>query len=322
MQLVSFCRELFFSYWWCDWVKASNKDCEGCDTCMDKYSLHVHAAGDSDAEALCQAKLDRKLLIAAREGQVTRANRLLRHGANIHCIGNYGRTPIHFAAQNCHKDMIELLLRARAKINAEDGNGNTPLHHAASSPYRKAGAEDIEMLIQAGGSVAYTNLNGETPLHKARSEQVVEALVRAGADVNCWDRNAQTPLHKTSRPDVAAALLRAGADVNNRDQRDLTPLYLLWQTRGIESAVSLTKIFVEAGADINESVNVRLDFIADSDNGADTLAAWIERHPPRMRCTYPFGPSRSMRAAHARRVAAHAEVLAFLKARNGEQGKN
>lgn len=317
MQLVSLCRELFFSYWWCDWVKASKKDDKTLDSFTGKQSLYLHPAGDSNAETLRQATLDRKLLIAAEKRQVSRAKRLLRLGANIHCIGNYGQTPIHVASQHCHKDTIDVLLRAGAKINAENGNDNTPLHLAAMHAVR---AENIEILVQAGGNVAHVNNRGETPLHKARSDGVVVTLSRAGADVDCRDGSGQTPLHKAATAKVAAALLRAGADVNCRDQSNLTPLHLVWQNAGTDDVVDLAKIYVDAGADLSACTNVPPNFVADADNKSWTPAAWIECQPPRMRCTYPFGPSRSMRAAHARRMAAHAEVLAFLKARSKEQG--
>lgn len=49
-----------------------------------------------------------------------------------------GWTPLHFAAFNGHKDVVELLLASRADVNAKDNEGYTPLHWAA-----ERGREDV-----------------------------------------------------------------------------------------------------------------------------------------------------------------------------------
>ena len=43
-----------------------------------------------------------------------------------------GETPLHLAAENGDKKMVELLLANQADVNATDGTGDTPLHLAVS----------------------------------------------------------------------------------------------------------------------------------------------------------------------------------------------
>lgn len=43
------------------------------------------------------------------------------------------RTPLHYAAANCHFHCIETLVTTGANINETDDWGRTPLHYAAAS---------------------------------------------------------------------------------------------------------------------------------------------------------------------------------------------
>ncbi len=54
--------------------------------------------------------------------------------------------PLHFAVEECSKEMIELLLASGADINAESEKGWTPLHYAT----RRGDKEIVEMLTERG----------------------------------------------------------------------------------------------------------------------------------------------------------------------------
>ena len=45
----------------------------------------------------------------------------------------YGRTPILWAAENGHADVVGLLMELGADIQKEDNYGRTPLHSAAAN---------------------------------------------------------------------------------------------------------------------------------------------------------------------------------------------
>jgi hypothetical protein len=110
---------------------------------------------------------------------------------------------------------------------------------------------------------------------------------------------------------VAGALLRAGADVNSRGLRNVTPLHLVWPH--LRNVIELAEVLVDAGADLNACA----DFAPMASPLADGLAwtplVWVQEDPPRMLCSYPFGPSRSVRASHDRRVAKYVAMVLLLQ---------
>ncbi|KAM0697995.1 hypothetical protein Q7P36_002849 [Cladosporium allicinum] len=279
MQNLSSFWDPLYSFWWCDWVSLSDRDDKDYDKCLQQ--------------------LNSKLLTAAEKHQPSRVKRLLTLGAGIHCTDEYGRTPLHLAAKDHRKDTIEVLLQAGAKVGAETKcedpylyhSGITPLHLAASTSHDGKRPEHVEALIQAGADVNHMDERGATPLHAACSKEIVEVLLRAGADVHSRDRAGYTPLNSARSAKVAGALLRAGADINSRGLRNVTPLHLVWPH--LRNVIELAEVLVDAGADLNACA----DFAPMASPLADGLAwtplVWVQEDPPRMLCSYPFGPSRS-----------------------------
>lgn len=258
-------------------------------------------------------------MTAAEKHQPSRVKRLLALGAEIHCTNEHGATPLHQAAKDHRKDTIEVLLQAGAKVGAETKcdntflchSGITPLHWAASTSHDGKRPEHVEALIQAGADVNHMDERGATPLHAACSKEIVEVLLRAGADVHSRDRAGYTPLNSARSAKVAGALLRAGADVNSRCLRNVTPLHLVWPHG--RNVIELAEVLVDAGADLNACA----DFAPMASPLANGLAwtplVWVQEDPPRMLCSYPFGPSRSVRASHDRRMAEYAAMILLLQ---------
>ena len=76
---------------------------------------------------------------------------MIQAKADINIKDNSGRTPLHYAAFNCHMDAINALIQAAGVtgINIPDNNGNTPLHCAAFYGHMEA----IEAFIQAKADI-------------------------------------------------------------------------------------------------------------------------------------------------------------------------
>ncbi|MDX9787484.1 MAG: ankyrin repeat domain-containing protein [Desulfobacterales bacterium] len=64
-----------------------------------------------------------------------------------------------------------------------------------------------------------------------------------GVNVNARDDTGQTPLHITQNKAMAEMLIKKSADVNAVDPENMTPIF--------NKEIELSKILVEAGADIN-----------------------------------------------------------------------
>lgn len=113
---------------------------------------------------------------------------------------------------------------------------------------------------------AVDEYDGNTALHKAICRcdydantgaiwEMVEGLLDAGADVNIMNSTGETALVFAAESDiddiVAAALLDAGADPNAFRSPGRPPLY----HAVYEENASLTRVLIDAGADVNAVIN-------------------------------------------------------------------
>ena len=142
---------------------------------------------------------------------------LIAQGADVEAKNSWGGRPLAWAVRCWKKDMVELLIAKGADVNAEGGDGYTALHWAA-----RDGLKEIAELLLANGAVTDTKeYFGCTALHKAAEhghKDLIELLLKKGAAVDPLDDFDQTPLHVaavTSAKDIADILVAHGADTSN-----------------------------------------------------------------------------------------------------------
>jgi hypothetical protein len=164
---------------------------------------------------------------AAKSGDLEKVKTLLKDNPElVSHIDEDGEMPLHLAAQNGHKDMVELLLANNANVNANSKNNWTPLQEAVIRRHKDV----AEFLVSNQANLNARIVFGYTLLHMLvvrNIKDMVAFVLAKGADVNAKDDQGNTPLHKASSmgyKDLVELLVANRADVNVRNNEDATPL--------------------------------------------------------------------------------------------------
>lgn len=231
-----------------------------------------------------QASLDEQLRAASWAGDVDRAARLVRQGANVNAKDRTQQSAYLIATSEGDLDLLRLALRNGARIDDLDSWNGTGLIRSAERGH----AHVVGELLRAGIDRDHVNRIGYQAIHEAvwlgadtRSyATTVRVLAAAGAELGRRSPSAGlTPLemartrgysglerileHVTtaSRPadpdrallravrtndaDAVAIALRAGADIEARDDRKRTALH-----RAVaDDHVAVAEVLVAMGAD-------------------------------------------------------------------------
>lgn len=210
----------------------------------DRQSQAVVASA-SDPVPRLASELDRQLVRAAGDGDVSAVRQLIKEGAQVNAVDEWGNTALLLAAREGDVEIARTLLRAGADVDGR-GGALTPLGQAALRGHRHM----VRLLLRSGARVDATALNDHTPLVtavKLNHPEVVSLLLKAGADTQAKDRTGAGLLLMTineNLPEVMVVLLDHGLDPNQPDTDGLTPLYWARQLQRDDLAAQL----VAAGA--------------------------------------------------------------------------
>ncbi|XP_069775679.1 histone-lysine N-methyltransferase EHMT2-like isoform X3 [Narcine bancroftii] len=131
---------------------------------------------------------------AAKNGNVQMVQFLLATGqVDLNTQDSGGWTPVIWAAEHKHIEIIRLLLDRGASVALKDNEENICLHWAAF-----AGSSDIaEVLLNARCDLQAVNMHGDTPLHIAARENFYDCVIlflSRGADIEVKNREGDSPL--------------------------------------------------------------------------------------------------------------------------------
>uniref|UniRef100_A0A671QDT4 Histone-lysine N-methyltransferase EHMT2-like n=1 Tax=Sinocyclocheilus anshuiensis TaxID=1608454 RepID=A0A671QDT4_9TELE len=131
---------------------------------------------------------------AAKRGNLEVLMLLLSTGqVDLNVQDSGGWTPIIWAAEHRHIDVIRALLNRGADVTLRDKEMNVCLHWASFA----GSAEIAELVLNAGCPLSSVNLHGDTPLHIAAREgytDCVTLFLSRGADIDIMNKEGDTPL--------------------------------------------------------------------------------------------------------------------------------
>ncbi|KAM8886141.1 histone-lysine N-methyltransferase EHMT1a isoform 2-T3 [Spinachia spinachia] len=134
------------------------------------------------------------LHLAAKLGHCDIVHHLLSKASKyINCQDDGGWTPITWAIEHKHKELVHLLLAKGADVNLRDKEENVCLHWAALS-----GCDDVALaLLEAQCDLHAVNVHGDSALHVASRENHLECVIlflSRGADINQKNKEEETAL--------------------------------------------------------------------------------------------------------------------------------
>ncbi|OQW86648.1 MAG: hypothetical protein BWK72_16305 [Rhodoferax ferrireducens] len=183
-------------------------------------------ASASDPVPLTASVLDRELSKAAASADVARLRQLIKDGAKVNAVDEWGNTALLISAREGEMDSARVLLRARADVEGR-GGAMTPLAAAALRGHTQM----VQLLLRAGADMNAVGLNGQTPLMNAvklNRMGAAQALLKAGASTRVTDRvgdNLLVVAITEDYPQMLSLLLEMGAYPDMADANGLSPLY-------------------------------------------------------------------------------------------------
>ncbi|WP_341808148.1 ankyrin repeat domain-containing protein [Wolbachia endosymbiont (group E) of Neria commutata] len=185
--------------------------------------------------------------------KATRQKKKFLEKTDINCQDHNGKTPLHYAVENGHKEVIELLHNAGART-LSDKNGRTPLYPAAEKGY-------IEVLKLLLGEIDTRTLEERVKqfsedFYKAPDERKKDTLSRKDQKkiVDHVNQYGQALLHLAAQNghfEVVNFLVQKGASLEIKDNSCKTPLEY-----AIESLKALDKLDKDNKEKIIQFINI------------------------------------------------------------------
>ena len=149
----------------------------------------------------------------------------------IDAVDSKKRTGLHYAAENGHTTIVDVMINAQFSLSARDKLLRIPLHWAA------IGGHDgwIDLLLKAGSDQFQRDWLGRTAFHYAATGgKATLLIVMAAKDpeiVHCTDDHGRTALHyaifnnNAKQVNIIRTLLELKSDINAVDEERKTALH-------------------------------------------------------------------------------------------------
>lgn len=162
-------------------------------------------------------KKDKKLFDSIELNKIKKFKRLVKKGANIHCINSSNYTPLLYAIAQNNINIIRLLLLRGANVHDKTSYKMSSILLASSC----ADLEVAILLLEYGANINDVSEFGYTPIHIAcitNKVDIVEYHLKNGAYLNI--KPYDTPILLSAsygRKSIIELLLSNGANINEQN---------------------------------------------------------------------------------------------------------
>ena len=184
--------------------------------------------------------------------QLAEAKDLVRSGARTDIQTDMGRTPLMFAAEDGHDDIVSFLVESGASLDVRDKYGETAVSAAAYKGYLNI----VKVLCQQGADVNISDEEGKSPVIRAAERDhydIVATLLQYGAEFSDEISVPKLMYAACESGDIQPLKLAIskGANVNMKNDDGVTPISLAVEKRNYGIAATLLK----SGAEFNEEIS-------------------------------------------------------------------
>ncbi|XP_012398992.2 ankyrin repeat and SOCS box protein 14 [Sarcophilus harrisii] len=283
----------------------------------------------------------KKIIEAIKTGEEDALSKLSEHVSAFEEVDEAGWLPLHHAAAQLNKHILELTLKGSQPRLWErtTRKGETPLFLAVD----KCLVENASFLLLNNCDPDTQNEEGHSPLLMAikhHSYDMASLLITFGAKVNLRCVNKRTALHEAARlgrSDLVDLMLRSGAEPDPQSTYGFTPLALAAQgghtevmqlllqkgANVLSQASDASSILLEAAAGGNpDSLTLLLEYGADANvpksSGHLPIHVAADRgHLLALKILVPATDAAAIKSSgisplHCAAAGAHAQCLEFL----------
>ncbi|XP_059243829.1 ankyrin repeat and SOCS box protein 14 [Mustela nigripes] len=220
----------------------------------------------------------KKIIETIEAGKEDALSHLTKHHSAFEEADGTGWLPLHRAAVQLNKNILQITLKASKPSVWEQTthNGETPLFLAVSTCL----LENAHFLLLNGCNPNAKNSEGISPLLTAvlhNSYEMAALLISYGADVNLRCTNERTALHeaaKLGRQDIVKLMLVSGAHPDPQSSYGFTPLALAAQSGHTEIMEMLLQKGANALGQASDSSSILLE--AASGGNPDSVTLLLE----------------------------------------------
>ncbi|XP_074055011.1 ankyrin repeat and SOCS box protein 14 isoform X1 [Macrotis lagotis] len=309
---------------------------------QDLYKPETIPQAEGNASLHCFLSLEyKKIIEAIKAGEEDALSKLSEHSSAFEETDQTGWLPLHHAAVQLNKHILELTLKGSQPRLWEQTTqkGETPLFLAVD----RCLVENANFLLVNDCDPNIQNEEGHSPLLMAvkhHSYDMASMLITFGAKVNLWCANKRTALHEAARlgrKDLVNLLLHSGAEPDPQSTYGFTPLALAAQgghtevmqlllqkgANALSQASDASSILLEAAAGGNpDSLTLLLEYGADANvpksSGHLPIHVAADRgHLLALKILVPVTDSVAIKRSgisplHCAAAGAHSQCLEFL----------